>query len=40
MKKLIQVVIIGTLLGSMLSGCIIVPSHRGYYERPYGYGYR
>lgn len=35
MKKLIQLVILGTILSSVLSGCIIVPAHRGYYERPY-----
>jgi len=35
MKKIIQLAVLGAILSSMLSGCIIVPPHGGYYARPY-----
>lgn len=35
MKKIIKLAVLGAILSAMLSGCIIVPAHGGYYEHPY-----
>ncbi|MFC5472536.1 hypothetical protein [Paraherbaspirillum soli] len=39
MKKLIGLVVLGVILSTALSGCIVVPARGGYYGPPHPYYY-